>query len=293
MASIFKSPEQQITQVPTASSGSLSQQRNPWDPVAPFIKDLLPDLQSQFTNDPALFRQSLVPEDSAQTLASRDIFGQVGEASAGQAPIYQDLFNQQAAIARGDVTQDPLHLARTQAIANQARQFTEGDKLLAQRQAIDAGQFGLGSTALKEFEANQQVRREDLTQQQLAQSLGQADLRRDRSRQALSGLGRSQLDALTAPGTIQQGIGRDVESRAGARLADDARLATQDQEARRQQLIQLTGALGNLGQLGSSTQQTTGAEGFAGKATPSVSTGSQIAGLLGQAAQFLPKNLRI
>ena len=289
MASIFKSPSPTITQVPTASSDSSSTVRNPWDPVSPFIKDLLPDLQSQFTNDPALFRQSLVPEDSAQTLASRDIFGQVGEASAGQAPIYQDLFNQQAAIARGDVTQDPLHLARTQAIANQARQFTEGDKLLAQRQAIDAGQFGLGSTALKEFEANQQVRREDLTQQQLAQSLGQADLRRDRSRQALSGLGRSQIDALTAPGTIQQGIGRDIETRGAARLADDARLATQDQAARREQLIQLTGALGNLGQLGGTQQVQSGTEGFVSQATPNISTGSQIAGLLGQAAQFLPK----
>ena len=293
MANLFKSPSPSVTQAPTSSNSSGFRQASPWAPVSPFITGLLPEIQSQFTDDPALFRESLVPEDAAQTLASRDIFGQVGQASAAQAPVYQDLFNQQAAIARGDITQDPLHLARTQSIANQARQFTEGDKLLAQRQAIDAGQFGLGSTALKEFEANQQVRREDLTQQQLAQSLGQADLRRDRSRQALSGLGRSQIDALTAPGTIQQGIGRDVESRGAARLADDARLATQDQEARREQLIQLTGALGNLGQLGGSTQQKTGSEGFAGQTTPNVSTGSQVAGLLGQAAQFLPKNLRI
>jgi hypothetical protein len=161
---------------------------------------------------------------------------------------------------------------------------------LAQKQAIDAGQFGLGSTALKEFEANQQVRREDLTQQQLVQSLEAARREKDAARLGLSGLGRSQLDALTTPGTIQQGIGRDVESRAGARLADDARLATQDQEARRQQLIQLTGALGNLGQLGGDLRQKSGSEGFKGEASNTVSTGSQIAGLLGQVAQFLPKN---
>ena len=293
MASIFKSPEPTVTQAPVSSNSSGFRQASPWGPVSPFISGLLPEIQSQFTDDPALFRESLVPEDAAQTLAARDIFGQVGQASADQAPIYQDLFNQQAAIARGDITQDPLHLARIQDIANKARQFTERDKLLAQSQAIDAGQFNLGSTSLGELQQRQDIDREDLTHQQLVQSLEAARREQREARQALSGLGRSQLDALTAPGTIQQGIGRDVESRAGARLADDARLATQDQEARRQQLIQLTGALGNLGQLGSSTQQTTGAEGFAGKATPSVSTGSQIAGLLGQAAQFLPKNLRI
>ena len=289
MASIFKSPEQQITQVPTASSGSLSQQRNPWGPVSPFIRGLLPELQSQFTDDPALFRESLVPEDAAQTLAARDIFGQVGQASADQAPIYQDLFNQQAAIARGDITQDPLHLARIQDIANKARQFTERDKLLAQSQAIDAGQFNLGSTSLGELQQRQDIDREDLTHQQLVQSLEAARREQGEARQALSGLGRSQLDALTAPGTIQQGIGRDVESRAGARLADDARLATQDQEARRQQLIQLVGAMGNLGQLGSSTRQKSGSEGFTGKASDTVGTSSQLAGLLGQVAKFFPQ----
>jgi len=290
MASIFSKPEQQITQVPTASSSSLSQQRTPWGPVSPFISGLLPEIQSQFSDDPALFRESLVPEDAAQTLASRDIFGQVGEASADQAPIYQDLFNQQAAIARGDITQDPLHLARTQNIANQARQFTEGDKLLAQRQAIDAGQFGLGSTALKDFEANQQIRREDLTQQQLVQSLDAARREKDAARLGLSGLGRSQLDALTTPGTIQQGIGRDVETRGAARLADDARLATQDQEARRQQLIQLAGTLGNLGQLGGDLRQKSGSEGFTGETSDTVGTASQISGLLGQVAKFFPQN---
>ena len=281
MASIFKSPSPTITQVPTASSDSSSTQRNPWDPVSPFIKDLLPDLQSQFTNDPALFRQSLVPEDSAQTLASRDIFGQVGQASADQAPIYQDLFNQQAAIARGDITQDPLHLARIQDIANKARQFTERDKLLAQSQAIDAGQFNLGSTSLGELQQRQDIDREDLTHQQLVQSLEAARREQREARQALSGLGRSQLDALTAPGTIQQGIGRDVESRAGARLADDARLATQDQAARRAQLTNLASMLGGLGSLGgdvASSSTKAGLQNIVGD--PPVNTGSQVVGLL-------------
>ena len=281
MASIFRSPEPSVTQVSTPSSSSGIIETSPWGPVNPFIRGLLPEIQSQFTDDPALFRESLVPEDAAQTLAARDIFGQVGLASAAQAPVYQDLFNQQAAIARGDVTQDPLHLARTQAIANQARQFTEGDKLLAQRQAIDAGQFGLGSTALKEFEANQQIRREDLTQEQLVKSLDAARREKDAARLGLSGLGRSQLDALTAPGTIQQGIGRDVESRAGARLADDARLATQDQAARRAQLTNLASMLGGLGSLGGDVASSSTKEGLQnviGK--PPVNTGSQVVGLL-------------
>ena len=281
MASIFKSPEPSVTQVSTPSSSSGIVETSPWGPVNPFIRGLLPEIQSQFTDDPALFRESLVPEDAAQTLAARDIFGQVGEASADQAPIYQDLFNQQAAIAGGDPLQDPLHLARTQSIANQARQFTEGDKLLAQKQAIDAGQFGLGSTALKEFEANQQIRREDLTQEQLVQSLDAARREKDAARLGLSGLGRSQLDALTAPGTIQQGIGRDVESRAGARLADDARLATQDQAARRAQLTNLASMLGGLGSLGgnvASSSTKAGLENVIGD--PPVNTGSQVVGLL-------------
>ena len=280
MASIFKSPSPTITQVPTASSDSSSTVRNPWDPVSPFIKDLLPDLQSQFTNDPALFRQSLVPEDSAQTLASRDIFGQVGQASAAQAPIYQDLFNQQAAIARGDITQDPLHLARIQDIANKARQFTERDKLLAQSQAIDAGQFNLGSTSLGELQQRQDIDRENLTQQQLVQSLEAARREQREARQALSGLGRSQLDALTAPGTIQQGIGRDVESRGAARLADAARLATQEQAAKRAQLTDLTTILSGLGTLGGTRASAGSAESLENIKTPQASTASQIVGLL-------------
>ena len=280
MASIFRSPEPSVTQVSTPSSSSGIIETSPWGPVNPFIRGLLPEIQSQFTDDPALFRESLVPEDAAQTLAARDIFGQVGQASAAQAPIYQDLFNQQAAIAGGDPLQDPLHLARTQAIANQARQFTEGDKLLAQQQAIDAGQFGLGSTALKEFEANQQIRRADLTQQQLVQSLDAARREQREARQALSGLGRSQLDALTAPGTIQQGIGRDVESRGAARLADAARLATQEQAAKRAQLTDLTTILSGLGTLGGTRASAGSAESLENVKTPQASTASQIVGLL-------------
>ena len=281
MASIFKSPEPTVTQAPTSSNSSGFRQASPWGPVSPFISGLLPEIQSQFTDDPALFRESLVPEDAAQTLAARDIFGQVGQASAAQAPVYQDLFNQQAAIARGDITQDPLHLARIQDIANKARQFTERDKLLAQSQAIDAGQFNLGSTSLGELQQRQDIDREDLTHQQLVQSLEAARREQREARQALSGLGRSQLDALTAPGTIQQGIGRDVESRAGARLADDARLATQDQAARRAQLTNLASMLGGLGSLGgdvASSSTKAGLESVIGD--PPVNTGSQVVGLL-------------
>ena len=57
-----------------------------------------------------------------------------------------------ADIARGmaDPTQDPIYQAQLGVIAQQARDMTERDKQLAQQQAIQAGQFGLGSTALGE-----------------------------------------------------------------------------------------------------------------------------------------------
>lgn len=293
MGSIFRSPPPVVVSTPFQSSSSGTTEVQPFKPVVPFIEGILNPIQQQFSADPELFTGSLVPTDSAQTLAARNIYDQVGQQAAAFAPIYQNLFQQDLGIATGDINQDPLHLARTQAIANQARQMTERDKLTAQQQAIQAGQFGLGSTALKEFEANQQIRREDLAQQQLAKSLQEAEARRLNAQGRLGGLAQAQLQAQMTPATLQEAIGRDVESRQAALQQDAARLAQQDQEARRAQLVTMANLFGGLAGLGSSTQmqQTSsgfGSQGFGG----GPSTASQIAGLVGAAAGFSDKRLK-
>lgn len=293
MGSIFRSPPPVVVSTPFQSSSSGTTEVQPFKPVVPFIEGILNPIQQQFSADPELFTGSLVPTDSAQTLAARNIYDQVGQQAAAFAPIYQNLFQQDLGIATGDINQDPLHLARTQAIANQARQMTERDKLTAQQQAIQAGQFGLGSTALKEFEANQQIRREDLAQQQLAKSLQEAEARRLNAQGRLGSLAQAQLQAQMTPATLQEAIGRDVESRQAALQQDAARLAQQDQEARRAQLVTMANLFGGLAGLGSSTQmqQTSsgfGSQGFGG----GPSTASQIAGLVGAAAGFSDKRLK-
>ena len=293
MGSIFRSPPPVVVSTPFQSSSSGTTEVQPFKPVVPFIEGILNPIQQQFSADPELFTGSLVPTDSAQTLAARNIYDQVGQQAAAFAPIYQNLFQQDLGIATGDINQDPLHLARTQAIANQARQMTERDKLTAQQQAIQAGQFGLGSTALKEFEANQQIRREDLAQQQLAKSLQEAEARRLNAQGRLGGLAQAQLQAQMTPATLQEAMGRDVESRQAALQQDAARLAQQDQEARRAQLVTMANLFGGLAGLGSSTQmqQTSsgfGSQGFGG----GPSTASQIAGLIGAAAGFSDKRLK-
>ena len=276
-----------VVQLPQQSTTSGSTQVTPYAPVEPFIQSVLSPIAQTFSDAPALFGSGLTPADSAQTLAARDIYGQVGDAAAAQAPIYQDLFNRDVALARGDITQDPLHLARTQAIANQARQFTEGDKLLAQRQAIDAGQFGLGSTALKEFEANQQIRREDLAQKQLSDSLGQAEARRVSALGRVPGLGQQQLGAQALPATLQEAIGGKVEAKDASALQDLARLAQQRQEAERAQLVTMSNLFGGLAGLGSQTQLQQSSQGLQGQAfAGGPSTAQQIAGLVGAAAKF-------
>lgn len=285
MGGIFSSPSPTVISVPQQSATTGSSEISPYAPVEPFIKNLLQPIQDTFSAAPELYRGSLVPTDSAQTLAARDIYGQVGQAAAGLAPTYNQLFGQDLALATGDITQDPLHLARTQDIANRARQLTERDKLLAQQQAIDAGQFGLGSTALREFEANQQIRREDLAQKQLSQSLGEAEARRVAALGRVPGMATNALQALMTPATLQEAIGRDVEARQAASQQDAARLAQQDQEARRAQLITMANLFGGLAGLGSATQMQQTMKGTGGQVVPGgPSPFSQIAGAVGAIA---------
>tara|TARA_R110002020_G_scaffold33980_4_gene103167 strand:- start:14007 stop:14879 length:873 start_codon:yes stop_codon:yes gene_type:complete len=287
MGNIFSQPDPRFIQTPRESTTVGSTSVRPYAPVEPFLQNILSPLARTFTAAPKLYEGGLTPADSPQTLAARDIYGQVGETAAGLAPTYGDLFGRDLALARGDITQDPLHLARTGAIANQARQLTERDKLLAQQQALDAGQFNLGSTAFADLQQRQEIDREDLIQQQLARSLGLAEERRVAAQGRLPALAQQQLQTQMTPGTLQEAIGRAVETKDASVLADVARLSQQRDEAERAQLMDLANVFGGLAGLGTQTElqqrtQGTGSQAFTG----GPSTFSQLAGLLGTVAPF-------
>tara|TARA_R100001163_G_C5068158_1_gene208001 strand:- start:5738 stop:6871 length:1134 start_codon:yes stop_codon:yes gene_type:complete len=273
MGGIFSSPPPVVVQQPQQFQSSGSGEVKPYAPVEPFIEDLLPRIEEEFAADPVLFQQSLVPQDTAETLAARQGFANLGQTAAGFAPDFQQLY--QADLARGlaDPSQDQLFLAETGAIADQARRLTERDKLLAQTQAMQAGQFGLGSTALEELQQNQQRLREETVQRQLAESLGRAEQRRIGAADRAPGFAQQQLQAQLAQPSLQEAVGRDIESREAARLADQARLTQQPQEAQREQLINLSNLLGGLAGLGTSTtfqNQSSGftSQAFSGGASP-------------------------
>jgi hypothetical protein len=118
---------------------------------------------------------------------------------------------------------DPLYQAEVGQIARQARQMTERDKQLAQQQAIEAGQYGVGSTALGELQELQRQTREETAQSALAGALGSAEQRRaqafgraqDVTRQLFEG-GQIGAQALTA-----------AEQRRQAAMAQAAQLSPQ------------------------------------------------------------------
>jgi len=294
MGSIFSPPPPVVVSTPFQSASEGSSEIKPYAPVEPFLEQILPEIRQTFTEDPSLFTGSLVPTDAAQTLAARDIYGQVGQTSAGLAPQFMQLG--QADIARGlaDPSQDPIYQAQLGTIAQSARDMTERDKQVAQQQAIEAGQFGLGSTALGELQTMQQQKREDLAQRQMSTALGQAEARRIAAAQRAPGISQQALQAQLTPAALQEAIGKDVEARGAARATDAARLAQQEQEARRAQLVTLTNLFGGLAGLGSSTQmqQTSsgfGSQGFSGGASPF----SQIASAAATGAKFAMSDVRL
>lgn len=266
MGGIFSPPPPVVVSTPFQSTSSGSSEIMPYAPVEPFLEELLPEVRQTFTEAPELFTGSLVPTDTAQTLAARDIYGQVGQTAAGLAPQFMQLG--QADIARGmaDPSQDPIYQQQLGVIAQQAREMTERDKQLAQQQAVQAGQFGLGSTALGELETMQQQKREEVAQRQMATALQQAEARRIAAAQRAPGMAQQALQAQMTPATLQEAIGRDVEARQAASATDAARLAQQDQEARRAQLVTMTNLFGGLAGLGSSTQMQQTSSGYGSQA---------------------------
>jgi hypothetical protein len=254
MGGIFRSPPPVVVQQPQQFTASGSGEVKPFAPVEPFIERLLPNVERTFTEAPQLFNQSLVPQDTADTLAARQGFQQVGQTAAGLSPQFGQLFQQDFNRAVADPRQDALFLAETDSLANQARRLTERDKLNAQTQAINAGQFGLGSTALAELEQGQQQLREETIQKQLAESLNRAESRRIAAGQRAPEFAQQQLQAqLTAP-SLQEAIGKDIESR-------------------EEQTVNLANLLGGLAGLGTSTtfqNQSSGftSQAFSGGASP-------------------------
>ncbi len=270
MSSLFSPPPPVVVSTPFQQTSSGSSEIKPYAPVEPFLEQILPEIRQTFTQAPELFTGSLVPGEAAQTLAARDIYGQVGQTAAGLAPQFMQLG--QADIARGmaDPTQDPIYQAQLGVIAQQARDMTERDKQLAQQQAIQAGQFGLGSTALGELETMQQQKREELAQRQMATALEQAEARRIAAAQRAPQAATAALQAQMTPATLQEAIGQQVEARQQAQLADAARLAQQDQEARRAQMVTMANLFGGLAGLGSSTQMQQTGSGFGSSVMPVV-----------------------
>ena len=188
MGSIF-TPSSTVVQAPSSSQTQGTSKVEPWETVTPYIETLLPKLQKGFNVAPQLYQGPLVPGTSAQTAAARDLYGQVGQTAAGFAPGFQTVYDQMFGRATAAPGTSELFQAQTGEIANQARQLTERDKQLAQRQAMEAGQFGLGSTALGELQALQQQKREETVQSQLASALGAEDQRRVAAVGAVAGNG--------------------------------------------------------------------------------------------------------
>ena len=255
-------PAPTVVQLPSQQQATGSGEVKPFEPVIPFITRLLPKVEQTFSEPTTLFNQSLIPADSSQTLAARQGFQNVGQTAANFAPQFGQLGQADFQRSVADPSQDSIFLAEQGAISDQARQLTEQDKQLAQEQAIQAGQFGMGSTALSELQARQEQIRNETVQRQLAESLGRAEQRRIGAQARVPDLFQQQLQAEITPSQLQEAIGRDVEARAGGRLADQARLTQQGQEAKREQTINLANLLGGLAGLGTSTTFQNQSSGF-------------------------------
>ncbi len=285
MGSIFK-PTSTVVQAPSSSQTQGTSKVEPWETVTPYIETLLPQLETGFNVAPQLYQGPMVPGTSAQTAAARGLYGQVGETAAGFTPGFQTVYDQMYGQATAAPGTSALYQAQTGELANQARQLTERDKQLAQQQAMEAGQFGLGSTALGELQALQQQKREETVQSQLASALGAEEQRRVVAAGALPGMAQSIIQAQMTPAQLQEAIGRDIESRQGAELADLRRLSQQQQEAERAQAITYTNLLGGLAGLGSSTQMQQTSSGMTGQVIPGTSIFQQLAGAAGTGAQM-------
>jgi len=283
MSSFFK-PKTTVVTVPSASASAGSSEVNPYKPTIPFLDRLLPKIEAEYGATPDLFRQSFVPPDSPETLAARAAYGGLAtgvfpQLAEGMGSLYQN----RLASSLADPTQDPIYQAELGTLSDQARLLTERDKAVAQQQALGAGQFGLGDTALAELQTLQQQKREETTQRQLAAALQQAEARRVQAMKETPGFAQQVGAAALTPAALAETIGKDIETRELARLQDQARLQQQEQEARRLQLITEANLLSSIAGLGTQTAYQGTTTGTQGQAFAGPSTFQQVGSLLGQA----------
>jgi len=292
MGSIFK-PSSTVVQAPSSSQTQGTSKIEPWESVAPYIESFLPNLSRGFQVAPQIYQGPLVPGTSANTAVARELYGQVGQTAAGFQPGFQQVYDQNFAQATAAPGTSALYQAQTGALADQARQLTERDKQVAQQQAMDAGQFGLGSTALGELQAFQEQRRAETIQSQMAAALEAEEARRVGAMGQVNPFAQGVIQSQMTPAQLQEAVGRDIESRQGAEFADLQRLSQQQQEAERAQAITYANLLGGLAGLGSSTQMQQTSSGMTGQVIPGSSIFQQLAGAAGTAASLSKSDIRL
>jgi len=222
---------------------------DPYAPIVPYLESALPGLEQAFGQS-TFFGGSLIPEDTAQTLQARELYGALGGTAAGFVPGLQNLYSSQYGLATAAPGTSALFGAEMGKILNEARAAADASKLSQAEAAIEAGQFGLGSTARSELEALKASELEKSTQSALAAALGREEAARQ---SALSSLGGLRTDILGLGGMqagLQEAIGADIESRAAARLAEEARMATGGATELQDRIARYMGLLGGLGSLG-------------------------------------------
>jgi len=274
MGGIFSPPPPTIVQAPYQSATTGSTEIKPYAPVVPYIESLLPSIQQTFTQAPQLYTGSLVPATTEAQQQAQQMYMDLAQSVApGLTAATQAGFGGLLQTALTPAEQSQLYQTQVGTIAQQARQMTERDKLQAQQQAIEAGQYGLGSTALGELETRQQQARQEAAQTALSQAYQAAEQQRMQALGAIPGYAQNVLQAAVTPASLYEAVGAQQQAQRQAELSDAARLAQQQQEAERAQLVTLANLFGGLAGLGSSTQmqQTTsgyGSQVFGGGPSP-------------------------
>lgn len=280
MGNPFES-EPTVVQVPSSQNVAGTGEVKPYAEVEPYLKNYLPTLEQIFTAEPTLYTGALTPGKSEATKLALQGYGDVATGLSGLGTMAQQALQQRADTAFGSLTDDPVYRARTQVIADEARRMTERDKQTLQQQAINAGQYSLGSTAREDLAGLQQQRREELTRSGLSQALSEAERRQTAALTSLPQFAGQTAQMQMLPASIQETIGKAEEAYTQAGLADDARLKQQQQEAIRKQAVNYANLLGSLAGLGTSTAYQSAAQGMSGQAFAQPSIATQIAQLGG------------
>ena len=278
---------------PFESTTTGTRSSDPYAPIVPYLESALPGLEEAFGQS-TFFGGSLIPEDSAETLRSRQLYGALGGQAAGLAPGVENLYASQLGLATAAPGTSALFGAEMGDILNQSRLAAGASKIGQAQSAIEAGQFGLGSTARAEQEALKASELERTTQAALAGALGREEAARQA---ALSSLGGIRQDILGLGGMqagLQEAIGADIESREAARLAEEARIATGGATELQDRIARYIGMLGGLGSLGGTQTVDETTRGFGTQAVQKQSALGQAANIgatLG--AAYLKSDIRL